>query len=139
LAVPRSQSILLCLIFAGFASFGCGANDHVQLGPDDDGQIRLQINPTLNECPTFTQSLVIPQAIPPRFSAEVVVIATDPDGPNSAIEYTWSASSGSFTDLKQPFTRYGCEARGLQLLKLDAVDARGCTSRLALAVDCLDE
>jgi hypothetical protein len=83
--------------------------------------------------------LVIPQAIRPRFSAEVVVIATDPDGPNSAIEYTWSASSGSFTDLKQPFTRYGCEARGLQVLKLDAVDARGCQSRLALAVNCLDE
>ena len=135
----RSRSFLLCLSFAGFALLGCGANDHADLFPDDDGKIRLQIDPTVNECPTFTQSLVIPQAIPPRFSAEVVVIATDPDGPNAAIEYTWSASSGSFTDLKQPITRYGCEARGLQVLKLDAVDARRCDARLALVVNCLDE
>lgn len=133
------RSLFLTLSCAGFASLGCGASDQSQTYPADDGLIQLKVDPTLNECPTFTQSLVIPQSIPPRFSAAVVVIATDPDGPNAALEYTWSASSGSFTDAKQPTTRYGCEARGRQILKLDAVDARGCQSRLALSVDCLDE
>jgi hypothetical protein len=137
--VPRLRSIFLRLSLAGFALIGCGANDHALGVTSDNGVVQLEVDPSLNECPTFTQSLVIPEAIRPRFSAEVVVIATDPDGPNSALEYTWSASSGSFTDLKQPFTRYGCEARGVQLLKLEAVDALGCQSRLALLVNCLDE
>ena len=137
--MTRVRSLLLSLSFASLALLGCGANDQVQIPSSGDGQVQFKVDPSLNECPTFTQSLVIPQAIRPRFSAEVVVIATDPDGPNSAIEYTWTASSGSFTDLKQPFTRYGCEARGLQVLKVDAVDSLGCRSRLALAVTCLDE
>lgn len=137
--VGRMRSFYLTLSFASWALLGCGASDQAQISPSDDGLVQLKIDPSLNECPTFTQSLVIPQSIPPRFSAAVVVIATDPDGPNAAIEYTWSASSGSFTDLKQPTTRYGCEARGRQILKLDAMDARGCQSRLTLSVDCLDE
>ena len=133
------RSFLLAVGVASYALLGCGAGDQVQASPGDDGRIQLKVDPTLNKCPTFTQSLVIPQSIPPRFSAAIVVIATDPDGPNAAIEYTWSASSGAFTDLKQPAKRYGCEARGRQILNLDAVDARGCQSRLQLAVDCLDE
>lgn len=137
--MTRLRSFLLSLSFASVALLGCGASDQAQVPSGDDGQVQFKVDPSLNECPTFTQSLVIPQAIRPRFSAEVVVIATDPDGPNSAIEYTWSASSGSFTDLKQPFTRYGCEASGLQVLKLAAVDSLGCRSQLALAVNCLDE
>lgn len=133
------RSLSLTLSFACCALLGCGASDQTQITPSDDGLVQFKVDPNFNECPTFTQSLVIPQEIPPRFSAAVVVIATDPDGPNAALEYTWSASSGAFTDEKQPTTRYGCEARGRQILKLDAVDARGCQSRLAIAVDCLDE
>jgi len=137
--VPRLRSFFSNLSLIGFGVLGCGGSDHTLLPSADAGLIQLKIDPSLNECPTFTQSLVMPEAIPPRFSAEVVVIATDPDGPNSAIEYTWSASSGSFTDLKQPFTRYGCEARGLQTLKLAVVDELGCQARLSLAVNCLEE
>ena len=137
--MPRLRSLFVQLSLAGFGLLGCGADDHAWGASSGDGVVQLEVDPSLNECPTFTQSLVIPQAIRPRFSAEVAVIATDPDGPNSALEYTWSASSGSFTDLKQPFTRYGCEARGMQVLKLHAVDALGCQSRLALVVNCLDE
>jgi len=134
------RSFLLCSSFAGLALLGCGADEHTQIPPVGDGLTTLQLDPTLNECPRFTQSLVIPQAIPPRLSAEVVVIATDPDGLDSAIQYTWSAPSGSFTEPKQPTTRYGCDARGTQVaLRLDAVDGRGCQSRLALVVNCLDE
>ena len=136
--MARLRSLFVKLSFASLA-LGCGANDQTQVPATNDGLVNLQIDSSLNECPTFTQSLVIPQAIRPRYSAEVVVIATDPDGPNSAIEYTWSASSGSFTDLKQPFTRYGCAAPGSQVLKVEAVDALGCRSRLSLAVNCLDE
>jgi len=116
---------------------GCGANDHVPSA--DDGLVQFQVDPDANECPTFIQSLVIPQAIRPRFSAEAAVVVTDPDGPDSALEYTWSASSGSFTEPKQPTTRYGCEERGLQVLKLLAVDRPGCAARLTLIVNCLDE
>jgi len=137
--VGRMRALCLSLSFASCALLGCGASDHAQFSSADDGQLQLKIDPSFNKCPTFTQSLVIPQSIPPRFSAAVVVIATDPDGPNAALEYTWSATSGAFTDIKQPTTRYGCEARGRQILNLDAVDARGCQSRLQLAVDCLDE
>jgi len=137
--VGQARSIFLVVSCAGFSLLGCGAGDQAQTFASDDAPIQLKINPTLNECPTFTQSLVIPQSIPPRFSAAVVVIANDPDGPNAALEYSWSASSGAFTDTKQPTTRYGCEARGRQILKLDARDARGCQSRLAIAVDCVDE
>jgi len=134
------RSLSLTLSLACCALLGCGASDQTQITPaDDDGLVQLKVDPGFNECPTFIQSLVIPQAIPPRFSAAVAVLATDPDGPNAALEYTWSASSGAFTDTKQPTTRYGCEARGRQILKLDAVDARGCQSRLAITVDCLDE
>jgi hypothetical protein len=133
------RTFLLCSSFAGFALLGCGANDHAQPSPTGEGLVQLSFDRGLNECPEFTQSLIIPQAIRPRMSAEVVVIATDPDGLDSAIDYTWSASSGAFSDPKQPYTRYGCEATGRQLLRLDVVDALGCPARLALDVDCLDE
>jgi len=121
------------------ALLGCGAGDHTESPSAADGVVQFQVSPDVNECPAFIQSLVIPQAIRPRFSAEAAVVVTDPDGPDSALEYTWSASSGSFTDPKQPTTRYGCEARGPQLLKLIAVDRPGCEARLTLRVDCLDE
>lgn len=137
--VSRMRLLPSTLGLACCALLGCGASDRSRITPADDGVVQLNVDPSFNECPTFTQSLVIPQAIPPRFSAALVVIATDPDGPNAALDYTWSASSGAFTDTKQPTTRYGCEARGRQILNLDAVDARGCQSRLAIAVDCLDE
>ena len=124
--------------FAVCGLLGCGAAEPGTTPAPGDGDTHLQIAPTYNLCPRFAQSLVIPQAIKPRMVAEVVVIATDPDGLDSALAYDWSASSGSFTDPKQPTTGYGCVERGRQVLRLDASDALGCRAALNLEVTCLE-
>ena len=57
------------------ALLACGASEHVNI-PDDDKKTELRIEPEFNVCPTFTESLAIPQAIPPRMNTAHCLRAT---------------------------------------------------------------
>jgi hypothetical protein len=124
---------------AAFTLIGCGTSG--QTGTSDSGgsQTLVQIIPEANKCPVFVQSLVIPQTIQPAATADVVVLASDPDGSEAALTFAWSASSGSFSSSDRAVTRYRCAQAGPQLLYVDAIDELGCRSELTLRVTCLGD
>jgi hypothetical protein len=92
-----------------------------------------------NMCPVFDHHLVVPQDIAPENSADVSVLASDPDGADGTLTYVWSATSGTFTELLLPKTTYRCAAPGAAVLAVHARDVEGCESELLLDVQCLEE
>jgi hypothetical protein len=119
------------------ALFGCGTGEQTPVPDLADAQPYVQIDPTVNVCPTFDASLVIPLDIPPKASAQIVVRATDPDGDSAAIIYDWTAPSGSFSNPNRSTTTYSCAALGPQALRVSALDERSCASSLVINVDCI--
>ena len=126
-------------IFTAFVLLGCGASGKPDASDSVGANTLIQITPVANACPAFVQSLVIPQSIKPGAVADVIVIASDPDGPESGVSFDWSASSGTFSSSDRPATRYRCLALGAQQLRVGAVDELGCRSELTLPVTCLGE
>lgn len=118
--------------------FGCGSGEQ----PGNSGQTAppqpfVQVDPTINVCPRFGGSLIIPEDISPGLQAEVAVIADDPDGSNARLVFSWTASAGLFSAADRPTTGYTCSEAGPQVLNISARDPLGCTSSLALNVTCL--
>ena len=128
----------LVLICAAACAFGCGSPQQVDT-TQADPQTFVEIIPAINVCPVFDRSLIIPVDISPSVAAEVVVKATDPDGNDATLSYSWAASSGSFSKPDRPTTTYRCAELGPQVLNVTAEDVRGCRSQLALAVKCIPE
>lgn len=135
----RHQCALLGLSFAALLLIGCGASGKPDASDSAGANTLVQITPTANACPAFVQSLVIPQTIKPGAVADVIVIASDPDGPQSGVAFDWSASSGTFSSSDRPVTRYRCLATGSQQLHVGATDELGCRAELTLPVICLGE
>ncbi|MET0791002.1 MAG: hypothetical protein ABW061_05730 [Polyangiaceae bacterium] len=139
--MPFVRSSLPRLGLLGWLLLSCGTGTHSSI-PDDvlsDAGPSVQVFPNVNVCPVFSQSLIIPRAISPRASAEVIVFATDPDGVDTALEFDWTATSGSFSDPRLPATRYSCRERGPQVLSVRALDRLGCRTQLDLDVTCSDD
>lgn len=132
MAAPRCFLLALCAC----ALFGCGSGEQVSGAPS--GEPFTTVDPTINVCPHFAASLVIPLDIAPTVAAQIVVRATDPDGNSAGLVYDWSASSGTFSKPDQPTTTYRCSELGPQALHVSARDEQGCAGILALNVNCID-
>ena len=120
------------------ALFACGSGEQTQPSQMSEPQPITQVDPTVNVCPLFGGSLIIPLDIGPAVSSQIAVRATDPDGDDAALVYDWSASSGTFSRPDQPTTAYRCSALGAQALRVRARDPRGCFNSLVLNVNCID-
>jgi hypothetical protein len=137
--VSRNLGSLPCLLSA-CALFGCGSGEQTP-SPDLSApeQPYIQVDPTINVCPTFAGSLVIPEDIGPGVAAEIVILVNDPDGPNAKLAFSWSAMSGVFSKPDRPTTSYTCDALGPEALTIAARDVAGCTNKLTLNVVCVDK
>jgi hypothetical protein len=128
---------------AATASFalllGCGAGDQTRAARDDSGDTKLvYAHPTINICPHFEGSFILPQSIPLDTSAFIAVRAVKPDS-NVELTYRWSATSGEFTAPTRPTTEYRCGDLGDQTLTVVAVDEADCEVPLHLDVTCLTQ
>jgi hypothetical protein len=118
---------------------GCGSADETRTVKPDDEAHTLEFTPTLNLCPHFEGSFILPQTIAPGAVALLGVRAVDPDGDDLAISYGWSALSGAFTKPDRPVTEYSCDALGDQPLNVTATDSANCDATLQVSVTCLSE
>jgi hypothetical protein len=126
------------LLAAWLAPAGCGSADRTkQERPEEPDSQAVNVEQTINICPQFVGSIVLPQTIPPGETAVVGVHATDPDGDDALLTYEWTATSGTFSDPEQAATHYDCDATGAQILTVVTKDARGCHVQLDIAVTCL--
>jgi len=104
----------------------------------DAGAEQAEVASSVNVCPRFAGSLVMPQRILPDESAFIAVRAVDPDALDTQLAFSWTATSGTFTASDKSVTNYRCAQVGSEQLTVVARDHQGCTSELTIAVECID-
>jgi hypothetical protein len=114
---------------------GCGAADSSRAVQDEPPDA-AQLDATVNTCPSFAYSMVLPQAIRAGETAFVVALATDPDSDDALLTYRWSASSGDFGHANDPLSEYTCADAGPQVLTVTTSDPDGCENNLDFDVVC---
>lgn len=113
----------------------CGAADSTKAERDDVAE-PVDVTTSVNQCPTFAYSMVLPQALRPGEAATVVAFATDPDSDDTLLRYNWSATSGAFDEPDAAFALYRCAATGPQVLSVTTSDPNGCEKHLEFGVSC---
>jgi hypothetical protein len=115
----------------------CGSAPQTDSTEPADTRTFIEIDPAVNVCPVFDRALIIPLDIPPNVPAKLAVYATDPDGSDASLTYSWSSQAGTFATPKLAATLYYCSALGPQVLTVTTEDLRGCRVDLALNVNCI--
>lgn len=128
----------LFLVLAFAASWGCGTADSTRAIREEPQEVQTEIVPTVNACPTFAFAFVLPKFIRYDETAVALVQGTDLDSDDLDLSYSWSATSGEFSDPSEPATDYRCAATGPQQLFVVASDGEGCAATLSMDVDCAD-
>ena len=133
-----SSSANAKLVICAAMLFACSGPDGEHLFQQKDpGELRIRAH-LPNICPVFDQHFVVPHDIAVGAWADVKVVASDPDDADAELTFTWSSTSGSFSEPALPKTTYRCAATGAHLLTARARDADGCESELLLDVNCLE-
>jgi hypothetical protein len=99
--------------------------------------VRVKLDPVLMEpCPMLHSVNVVPARVEPGGSAQLEVVASDPQG--KPLSYTWTASGGSFDDASLDRTVYACDAAtGPQTVSVVVENgAPACAVIGELTVDC---
>jgi len=125
-------------LLIGVLCCACGSAEHGQFEPAREQPQQVDFESTINVCPAFQGSAASPIDIPPDQPSQILVLASDPDGLDSKLQFQWSADSGSFSRPKRSLTEYRCGKPGPMLLKVVARDSEGCESSLSVNVTCLD-
>ena len=115
--------------------FGCGAADSTKAVQDDPPE-DTRLATTVNTCPWFAYSMVLPQAIRAGETAFVVALGTDLESDDALLTYEWSASSGDFGHPRDPLTEYTCADAGPQVISVTTSDPDGCENNLDFDVVC---
>lgn len=126
-ALALIASVLACLS-------GCGAAETVD-NPAPEREPAVMFEAEL--CPSFVSHLVIPADLYSGDAAYVFVRAASSPADES-LDYSWQATSGTFSYPRRAITEYRCTGRGPQLLTVTASDSTGCDTELELPVDCLE-
>ena len=125
------------MLVLGTLSAACGSGDHAQIARANEDPQLVDFESKINICPTFLGSAASPTQIPAKESAQILVLADDPDGDDSDLEFEWSAGSGTFTTPRRSLTEYRCDKPGVRVLHVVARDSDGCASALDVGVTCL--
>ncbi len=134
--LPASSALALA---SALAICGCSSAEQTDSGPSDADQlVGVNVGSKENVCPHFESAFVLPQTLAPKEISTIDVRATDPDGKDSALQYSWSATSGSLMVLDQPTTKYQCDKTGQQVLTVITSDPQGCRRALNIEISCVD-
>lgn len=127
-----SSVLLLCC-----GLLGCGAAENV-LTAREDAPEDVPIDSSVNACPSFAFSMVLPKALRLGELATVMAYATDADSDDTKLSYAWLATSGSFAEPARGLTSYSCTDAGPQVLTVTTWDPDGCENSLDLDVTCAE-
>ncbi len=131
-------SLRLVLVLGALTwACGSGSGEHTRIAPPNEDPELVDFESKINVCPAFQGSAANPTEIPPEQPAQILVLAQDPDGPDSELEFQWSAESGTFSQPTRSLTEYRCGEPGAGLLHVLARDRGGCASSLSVNVTCL--
>ncbi|MEI9941170.1 MAG: hypothetical protein WDO69_28465 [Pseudomonadota bacterium] len=131
----RLRSLMLLL---GVLTAACGSGESVGDPTAGVGVKEVDFQSSVNVCPAFQGSAANPTEIPPGQPAQIFALAVDPDGPDSDLEFQWSAESGTFSEPTRSLTEYRCGRPGPLQLQVVAVDRDACASSLGVNVTCLE-
>lgn len=101
----------------------------------EGGQGTVAVNGEVNFCPT--RPSITASASTSSVDGEAIALngyATDPDG--DALTYSWSATSGNFTEPNAAATNFTCSSQGDATLTLKADDQHGCVKETSVTVAC---
>jgi phospholipase C len=99
----------------------------------------ININGTLNVCPSITGISANPGQVLGGGSAAISATAVDADGGPSPLSYSWTASIGTLTNANTANPTFTCSAIGTATLTLTASDgdsAPGCADTGTVQVVC---
>ncbi len=133
----RLRLVLVLSALTGACGSGSGSDEHSRISPPNEDPQLVDFESKINICPAFQGSAANPTEIPPQQPAQILVLAQDPDGPDSELEFEWSAESGTFSEPTRSLTEYRCGKPGAGLLHVVARDSIGCASSLNVNVTCL--
>jgi len=125
------------VLLLGVLSSACGSGEHSQVAPAHEEPQLVDFESKINVCPDFQGSAASPSEIAPKQLAQILVLADDPDGLDSELDFHWSAESGTFSEPRRALTEYRCSKPGPKLLRVVVRDSDGCESSLYVNVTCL--
>lgn len=129
----------ICVLLVTSACLSCGAAEQLSYeGVTEEVEPAPQAITRTNACPEFGYWVLSPRTLAVGETTEIAVDVSDPDAPRSRLSFAWQAATGAFSDRFWSDTAYTCQNAGPQALTLLARDADDCTSRLELAVVCLE-
>ena len=138
-AIGRGVGRLRFVLVAGVLCSACGSGARTPFEPASEDPQVVNFDSKINVCPEFLGSAVNPTEITPKQTTALLVLATDPDGDDSKLEFEWSADSGVFSARQRALTEYRCGKAGVRRLHAIARDTGGCVSSMDIAVTCLAE
>lgn len=138
-AIGRAVGRLRFVLVAGVLCGACGSGASTPIEPASEGPQVVNFDSRVNVCPLFLGSAVNPPQIAPEQTAELLVLAQDPDGDDAKLTFEWSATSGAFSARKRSLTEYRCGKLGVNQLHVSARDTGGCTTSIDIAVTCLEQ
>lgn len=98
----------------------------------------LEVNGTFNQCAQLQQVLPVGSALQAPLGGTIDLEAYATDGEDDAIDYTWTATAGSFTSSSNPLTTYSCDDPGTQVIELWVTDDGfdNCVEEWSMIVVC---
>jgi hypothetical protein len=135
-AGTASDNLNLC---KGEAMFNVAAsmNAVVQIALACSGRATLSAD--VNTCPTIDSLSVVPAEVYVGDSVQLTAAAHDPDNGPSPLSATWSAASGSLTNLSATGATFTCTAAGTFTVSLsmsDGTAAPRCADNASVTVTC---
>ncbi len=135
-AGTANDNLNLC---KGEAMFNVAAsmNAVVQIALACSGRATLSAD--VNACPTIDSLSVVPAEVYVGDSVQLTSAAHDPDNGPSPLAATWSATSGSLTNLSTTGATFTCAAAGTFTVSLsisDGTAAPRCADSAAVTVTC---
>ena len=125
------------IALASLLLVACGAADATR-AERDELAAPVDVSGSVNQCPSFAYSMVLPQALRPGEMAMVAAFATDPDSDDTKLRYLWSATSGDFDEPAAAVALYTCADTGPQVLSVTTADPNGCEKRIDFGISCAE-
>lgn len=141
-AIRRARKAL-CAVAGALCAFACGSAEHNMVPPVSeadggaDAGTETQVASAVNLCPHVDGSYITPQKIGPKVAAVVAVSASDPDATTPDLNFSWRATSGTFSASDKAVTSYVCSKLGPEQLTVTVTDQPGCSVELTINVECV--
>ena len=96
----------------------------------------LLVNGQINVCPLVESLQANPAEVEVGHSIELSALGSDADNGPSPLAYSWTATSGTFSDASSAKTTFTCTAAGSSTITVSASDGDTCPGTRSVTVSC---